>query len=83
MADGGLTIQLDDSLSESLKACAEAAGLTPEEFAASVLRSAVAADWEESLRRLDEYDRTGEYLTVEEAMDHFDAAVARASKPES
>ena len=77
MADGELTLKLDDETVRRLKAAADAAGQPVGDYAARVLAErlddSVELDEsvEEDLRRLEEYDRTGEYVSVEEAMSFF------------
>ncbi len=73
MADG-FRIELDAKASERLKAVAEAAGLSAQDYAQGLVEAALDDGWDESRRRAAEYDRTGEYVTVEEAFAHFDAA---------
>ena len=46
MADGGLTLQIDEALAERLKARAEAAGQSVEDFALRLLEED-AAIWDE------------------------------------
>ncbi|MBS0297887.1 MAG: hypothetical protein JSR45_16385 [Proteobacteria bacterium] len=77
MADG-FHIELDSETTDLLKAAAEAAGVAPEAYAQTLLTTALSEDWAEDLARLAEYDRTGEYVTVEEAMANFDRALREA-----
>jgi hypothetical protein len=74
MADG-FVLEIDAEMAERLKAAAEAAGVAPEAYALDVLKGALDQDWVEDLRRLAEYERTGDSVSVEEAMAHFDAAI--------
>ncbi len=76
MADGELTLRLDDETIRRLKVAAEAVGRPMGEYAAALITERVKGDgWTESLRRLEEFDRTGESLSVQEAMEHFDKAL--------
>ena len=47
MADGGMTLQIDEALAERLKARAEAVGQSVEAFALHLLEKEDAATWEE------------------------------------
>jgi len=77
MADGfHIEIDLDPETGERLQAAARAAGMEPAEYAASVLRGMTfETDWSIAEARLVEYDRTGESISVEEALAQFDAAI--------
>lgn len=82
MADGELTLKLDDETKRRLGEAAAAAGMSVEDYAVGLLSDELGADpLTISRARLAEYDRTGEYITVEEAMAHFEheleAALAR------
>lgn len=61
MADGfHLEVDLDKDTGERLKAAAEAAGMAPSDYAASLLQSTVfETDWSLAEARLAEFDRTG------------------------
>lgn len=79
MADGALTLTLDDETAARLETAARQAGLTPEAYAAATLSDALETwppgapyDTTEAERRLAEYDRTGEYVTLEDAMARFE-----------
>ena len=74
MADG-FQIEIDAEMAERLKAAAQAAGVEPATYALEVLGSALDSDWTESLKRLEEYDRTGESISLEEALKEFHGAV--------
>ena len=71
----GFDIHLDPDRAARLKAAADAAGLAPADYALSVLDHALETDWSESLRRLEEFDRTGESVPLEEALEEFRHAV--------
>ena len=74
MADGGMTLNIDEPLAERLREAAKLAGQSVEVYARQALE-AFAEDqddrWAESIRRLEEYDRTGEYVDAEEALAKF------------
>lgn len=72
MADGDLTLKLDDETVERLRAAADAVGRTVQDYAAGLISEGLEVDWAEDLARIAEYDRTGESISVEEALDHFD-----------
>ena len=74
MADG-FHIEIDAELAEQLKGVAEAAGVDPHAYALDVLKSALAADWAEDIRRLEEYDRTGESVPLEQGIAEFRKAI--------
>jgi hypothetical protein len=86
MADP-LTISLTGPLADEVRAAAEAAGLSPEEYVRRELAETLAAyehddedlSWDEDERRLDE---PGENVPLDEAFDRFKAKVAetRAKK---
>ena len=71
MADGELILKLDDATAQRLRAAAEAAGRPVEAYAAELIAGGLDGDWAESFRRLDEYDRNGEYMTLEEGAAFF------------
>ena len=77
MADGELTLKLTDDTARRLRAAADEAGLSVESYAAGLIVHGLALgdDWIEDVARIEEAERTGEWLSVEEAMAHFDAAL--------
>lgn len=79
MADGALTLTLDDATVARLAEAAALVGQTPEAYAADrlaeTLSPTLAHDWTEANARLAEYDRTGEYVTLEEWSAAFKADV--------
>lgn len=82
MADGELRLTLDDETQRRLAEAAEAAGMSVEAYALGVLVDELDSDpLSISRARLAEYRLTGESISVEEAMAHFDqqleAALAR------
>jgi hypothetical protein len=81
MADGGLTIELDASLSARLRDAAEAAGQSADEFAACILAEALAHDWASARASLADYDRTGEFADARQALAvNRDRLVARLNR---
>ena len=77
MADGALTLNLDDETTRKLDVAAHLAGMTPEAYVLDRLAADLTAhrlDWTEADRRLAEYDRTGQFV---DAVDTLDAFVAR------
>lgn len=82
MADGALTLILDDATVARLAEAAALAGQTPEAYAADrlaeTLSPPLAYDWTEANERLTEYDRTGEYVTLEDALASFHDEVEAA-----
>lgn len=89
MADGAITLTLDDETVRRLDEAARRAGVSPEAYAADLLSAVVTEeatgigphDWTEANRRLAEYDRTGEFLEAGPALDAFVAEIeARASR---
>ena len=86
MADGELTVRLDDQTLRRLKADAELVGLPLETYAADLLSHSLPpqtdSDWAETGRIIEEYDRTGVSYSVEEGLAVFDAAVKRRFSPE-
>ena len=52
-------LEIDPALGQRLQTAAEQAGVTPAEFAADILDSALAEDWAVTLGRLERYDQDG------------------------
>ena len=82
MADGELRLMLDDETRQRLVSAAAAAGMSPETYALGVLTDELGADaLSISRARLAEYRRSGESISIDEAMAFFDqeleAALAR------
>jgi|GEM_PF-2187225 len=76
MADGTVTISLDDETARKLAVAAEQAGESPELFAVRLLTGALEADrWAITHARLDEYDRTGEAKEAGPILERFLANV--------
>lgn len=60
MADGSVTIKLDDETAGQLQAAADAAGQSPEVYAARAIALALEAErWAIADTRIEEYERTG------------------------
>lgn len=74
MADG-FQIDVEGERAAKLKAAADAAGMTPVDFAMSALDRVLDDDWAEDLAALEEYDRTGEFVTLDAALEEFNAAL--------
>lgn len=68
MADGELTLKLDDDIVRRLRAVADATGVTMGRFAADLIADGLDHDWTEALASLAEYDRTGVSYSLDEAM---------------
>jgi uncharacterized protein (DUF1778 family) len=75
MADGGLNLTIDDALAQRLRAAADAAGESVQDYAINALKAAADDGWDEAVARLAEYRRTGRYLDADEAMKGFREAV--------
>jgi hypothetical protein len=86
MADGELTVRLDDRTLRRLKADAESVGMPLETYAADLLSHSVPpqTDFEraETGGIIEAYERTGVSYSVEEGLAAFDAAVKRRFSPE-
>ena len=68
MADGELTLKLDDDTVRRLRAAADAAGVSMDRIAADLIAEGLDHDWTEALASLAEYDRTGVSYSLDEAM---------------
>ena len=81
MADGDLTLKLDDDTARRLKNAAEAAGRSVDDYVQELIREGLTAkasdddDSAEDIRILEDYDRTGVSCSVEEGLAVFDAAM--------
>jgi plasmid stability protein len=75
MADGELVLKLDDETARRLEAAAASAGQSVAAYATDLIAHGLADDWAEDLRRFEEYDRTGEYISLEEGLTFFRDAV--------
>lgn len=69
MADDGYKIELNADLGAQLEAAARAAGLSVDAYAAELISEALGdPDWRETRESLDHYDRTGEFVDLDEAL---------------
>jgi hypothetical protein len=71
MADGELILKLDEDTARRLQAAADAAGRPVADYAAELISGGLEDDWADDLRIVEDYRRTGESYSVEEAMAHF------------
>ena len=73
MADGELTLKLDDETARRLKEAAKAAGRPLSEYVSDLIADHLAADddWAEDVRIAEESERTGDWVTLEEALGKF------------
>lgn len=78
MADGALTIEIEQALADRLRAAAEASGSSFEAYVRHALEvfSGDAADWAEDIAIAEEYDRTGVSYSLEEGFETLDKALA-------
>lgn len=76
MADGELILKVDEGLADRLRQAADAAGQPVELYVRQALEAYAEGEWPRAaLASLAEYQRTGEYIGVEEAMDAFERKV--------
>lgn len=74
MADGEIKVTLDVQTERRLKAAADAAGLTVDAYARSLIVEGLDDDaWQIDERIADEAERTGASHSVQEAMAYFRA----------
>jgi predicted transcriptional regulator len=76
MADDGFTVRIDSDLAGRVKAAAEAAGRSVEDYAADLIASGLDDDWAEDYARYADYKRTGEFIDAETALRDFRQGVA-------
>jgi len=77
MADGELTLKLDDDTARRLQAAADAAGRPVGDYAAALIVEGLGDDrWQGAREALAEFDRTGECFDAETTMAEFRASVA-------
>ena len=76
MADGSNTIKLSGEVARRLRAAADAAGRSVDDYASELI-SAGLDDWAEDFARLRAFDRTGESIAVEEALELFNGDIER------
>jgi predicted transcriptional regulator len=79
MADGELTLKLDDETQRRLQEAADAAGRPLGDYVTDLITDHLAADddWAEDVRIFEEYQRTGISYSLEEGLAVFDAAMER------
>lgn len=70
MADGA-DIHIDAARAERLKAAAQAAGLSPEDYAIKALDRAMDSDWALAIDALNDFDKTGHSVPAEDALLRF------------
>lgn len=82
MSTRRLTIEFDESMRARVDAAAAAAGMSVEDYVLEIVRAAVSSpdvaegvtafegphDWTEANRRLEEYDRTGVSIPLEDVL---------------
>lgn len=92
MTKRALTIELDEPTRARVESAAAIAGLSVEAYLLEVVRAALPSpgvaeaiaafesphDWTEANRRLEEYDRTGVSIPLEDALKTFDDALETA-----
>lgn len=81
MADGELILKVDEGLAQRLRQAADAAGEPVETFALEVLEAAAERDWSASITAIEEYERTGESVGLEEAIREFERIVVEGPRP--
>jgi hypothetical protein len=82
MDDGALKLELDVALSERLKDAAREAGRSVDDYAVQLIARGLDDRWSETQRRLENYDRTGEYVPMEDALARFKSGIVeRLRKP--
>jgi len=80
MADGELTLRLDDETARRLQEAADAAGQPVGDYAARVLTERLDDRFAGAREAFAEYDRTGESADAGEVMAAFRARVANRAK---
>jgi hypothetical protein len=73
MADGGLTIEIDEILGAQLKQAAAEAGRSAQDYASVLIAQGLADKWAGARASLAEYDQTGEFVDADEALSGFRA----------
>jgi len=76
MADGELTLKLDDETARRLQEAADAAGRPVADYAAGLIAGRLGDSWAEALEAFQEFDRTGEDYDAATVMSEFCANVA-------
>lgn len=74
MADGELTLKLDEETARRLQEAADAAGRPAADYARDLIVDGLGGedDWAEDVRIAAECDRTGDYVPLEEALQEFE-----------
>jgi len=74
MADGELTLKLDDDTARRLKEAADAAGRPLRDYVTDIIAERLAEDdWEEDARIGEESERSGDYISLEEGLREFES----------
>jgi hypothetical protein len=73
----GYDLHLDAERASRLQTAADEAGLTLGDYAIQVLDRALEADSAEDVRRLAEYQRTGQSISVDDWVDELRRTVAK------
>lgn len=79
MADG-FDIHLNEEQARRLKAAAEAAGVDPTAYALGIIDQVIQDDWAEDERRFAEYERTGEFISLQEFLRPFEDLLAEKKR---
>ena len=79
MADG-FDIHLNEAQARRLKAAAEAAGVGPSALALGIIDQVIQDDWAEDERRFAEYERTGEFISLQEFLRPFEDLLAEKKR---
>lgn len=83
MADGEVTVKLDPETTRRLVVVAQAAGQTVPDYVRGLITDRLQGDddWDGDVAAFETFRRDGVSLSVEEAMEHYDAAAqAQLSK---
>jgi hypothetical protein len=75
MADGELILTVEEGLARKLRQAADAAGEPVELYARHALEAFTQNDWTEAFASLEEYDRTGACVGLEEALGEFERKI--------
>ena len=81
MADGELILKVEEGLAQRLRQAADAAGEPVESFARQALEAVAERDWSASIAAIEEYERTGESVGLEEAIKEFERLVIEGPGP--
>lgn len=85
MADGGLTLHLNEPLSSRLETAAASAGQKIEDYAQALIQDVLDAeapdeDWAEDEARWAEFERTGESYPLEDVLREFREGLAQEAR---